>query len=87
MRDSEKQEPSQDGPMLSDNFQESVDTADQASHTSDQGGLTPEQEDRKRLFVLCGSALMQLPLWGKACLCSKSLLALTNRLLLELWCS
>lgn len=66
MADPEKKEEPQSGPILSENFQESADTADESSHTSDQGGLTPEQEDRKRLYVLCGSALMQLPLWGKS---------------------
>ncbi|KAF5681239.1 monocarboxylate transporter [Fusarium heterosporum] len=63
MAEVEKKESLSNGPVLTGNSQESDDAAEQASGTSSQDTSTKE-EDRKRLYVLCGSALMQLPLWG-----------------------
>lgn len=67
MAETEKQERSQDGPILQSSFQENDNLAEQASHSTDQTNtnLSIGDDHKKKLGVLWGSALMQLPLWGK----------------------
>lgn len=67
MAETEKQERSQDGPILQSSFQEDDNSAEQASHSTDQTNTNLSIGDghKKKLGVLWGSALMQLPLWGK----------------------
>ncbi|KPM38130.1 Versicolorin B synthase [Neonectria ditissima] len=63
MAESEKRAPSPNGFPL-DTFQQDQNSAEQASSTTDQDDAARAKDDRKRLHVLCGSALIQLPLWG-----------------------
>jgi hypothetical protein len=67
MAEAEKQERSQDGPILRSSFQQDENSAEQASHSTDQteSDMAIGDDHRKKLGVLWGSALLQLPLWGK----------------------
>lgn len=67
MAETEKHRRSQDGPILQSSFQQDENSAEQASHSTNQtdSNLAMGNDHKKKLGVLWGSALMQLPLWGK----------------------
>ncbi|KAJ4137946.1 hypothetical protein NW765_016856 [Fusarium oxysporum] len=66
MAETEKHGRSQDGPILQSSFQQDENSAEQASHSTNQtdSNLAMGNDHKKKLGVLWGSALMQLPLWG-----------------------
>ncbi|KAF9771287.1 hypothetical protein IL306_011079 [Fusarium sp. DS 682] len=66
MAEAEKQDQSLNGPVLQGSFQQEESSAEEASRSSDQAqsDIALRKYDKKKLGVLLGSALMQLPLWG-----------------------
>ncbi|KAF7548742.1 hypothetical protein G7Z17_g6864 [Cylindrodendrum hubeiense] len=64
MAEAEKRARSPKG-LPPDNFQQDQNSAEEASNTTNQDDSARGKDDKTRLYVLCGSALMQLPLWGE----------------------